>query len=376
MSASLPHSPDHPDRTRLRLLGALATGAGLGLAGCATSQKPVQPPYVPPQRTPHDLGLRGSYGQREDVMQQVPGMARQLGLPEEYVRVAVGNADFIPSVQRLILPAGRGVRRNWRVYRSRFVEPIRIRAGVAFWQQNADTLRQAESRYGVPAKYVVGILGVETIFGRNMGNIRVIDALSTLSFDFPPSHPRAAERHAFFRNELEQYLRLTWKNHDDPLELRGSYAGAMGMPQFMPSSWAKYAVDFDHRGHIDLFHSPADAIGSVAHYFQQYGWVNGMPPEFEVTFEPQGLHLDTLLAPDIVPSFTPAAMAALGATPRDVPADFHGQLALIELQNGSDAPSYYAGTQNFYVITRYNNSSYYAQSVIDLGNAVDKAMRG
>ena len=101
-----------------------------------------------------------------------------------------------------------------------------------------------------------------------------------------------------------------------------------------------------------------------------------MPPEFEVTFEPQGLHLDTLLAPDIVPSFTPAAMAALGATPRDVPADFHGQLALIELENGSDAPSYYAGTQNFYVITRYNNSSYYAQSVIDLGNAVDKAMRG
>ncbi len=325
-----------------------------------------------PQVSASPIPLQGSYAQRADVMAQVADMARRLNLPETYVRNAIGNADFLPSVPRLILPAGQGVRRNWRVYRSRFVEPIRIRAGVQFWNENAAALQRAEREYGVPAKYIVGIIGVETIFGRNVGNMRVIDTLATLSFDFPPEHPRAAQRRQFFRDELEAYLLLCARNHDNPLSWRGSYAGAMGLPQFMPSNFIKHAVDFDGDGHIDLFASSSDAIGSVASYFKNFGWVPGLPPLYNVVFDPNRLQLSALLAPDIVPSFAPSAFEAHGAQAQNLQGR-NDRLALIELENGNAPSSYYAGTQNFYVITRYNHSSYYAKAVIDLGEAVAQA---
>ncbi|MDO5654367.1 MAG: lytic murein transglycosylase B [Brachymonas sp.] len=378
--------------SRRMLLGGLA-GAGLaGLASCASRSDSSLPPapkaepqQVPPAPVetialqPHELvpkDLVGSYAQRPDVMAQIPAMAQRLRLPEVYVRNAIGNADFLPSVPRLILPAGTGVRRNWRVYRSRFVEPIRIRAGVQFWQENVAALQRAERELGVAAHYIVGIIGVETIFGRNMGNMRVIDTLSTLSFDFPQKHPRAAARNQFFREELEAYLLLCAKNRDNPLALQGSYAGAMGLPQFMPSSWLKYAIDFDGDKHIDLFSSPTDAIGSVANYFRAFGWEPGLPPLYNVAFDNSRLQLSTLLAPDIVPSFPLQDFAALGAQVQSTVPNLgrNGKLALIELENGQAAPSYYAGTQNFYVITRYNNSSYYAKAVIDLAEAVREAV--
>ncbi len=366
-------------RQRLQLLGALAGLGALGLAGCGTTPKPgaagTPGSMKPPRERPYQTSaLSGSYAQRSEVMAQVPEMARRLNLPEDYVRNAIGNADFLPSVPRLIMPGRRGVRRNWRVYRSRFIDATRIRAGVQFWNENARDLARAERTYGVPAKYIVGIVGVETIYGRNTGNMRVIDTLTTLSFDFPQAHPRAAERNAFFRTELERYLQLTWNNNDDPLALRGSYAGAMGLPQFMPSSWMKHAVDFDGDGHIDLFESNADVIGSVAHYFQQYGWVPGLEPEFPVTFDQSRLQLETLLAPDITPTFTKERFMELGAIPQGLPAGFDRKLALIELENGNAPSSFHAGTDNFYVITRYNNSSYYAQSVIELADEVALAV--
>ena len=195
-----------PERQRLRLLGALAGASALALAGCGTPPKPADTAPAPaprPGTAPAPIALNGSYAQRADVMAQVPDMARRLGLPETYVRNAIGNADFLPSVPRLILPSGKGVRRSWRVYRSRFIDNTRIRAGVQFWNENATQLQKAEREYGVPAKYIVGIVGVETIYGRNVGNMRVIDTLSTLSFDFPQAHPRAEQRNAFFRSELE-----------------------------------------------------------------------------------------------------------------------------------------------------------------------------
>lgn len=384
MTASRPSSPPLPQRERLALLGALAGTAALGLAACSSTrtESPAQPKpaasHAQPRRARsgqvQPIALNGSYAQRADAMAQVPEIARRTGLPETYVRNAIGNANYLSSVPRLILPAGRGVRRNWRVYRSRFVEPIRIRAGVNFWQQNAATLLRAEREYGVPVKYIVGIIGVETIYGRNKGDMRVIDTLSTLTFDFPQAHPRAVDRHAFFRGELDHYLQLTWDNRDDPLALRGSYAGAMGLPQFMPSSWAKHAVDFDDDGHIDLISNTADTIGSVANYFKQYGWITGLEPVFDVRFDSSRLQLPTLLGPDIVPTFTPQQFADLGAIV-ELPRGFDQKLALIELENGNAPSSYRAGTQNFYVITRYNNSSYYAQSVIDLADEVEKVMR-
>ena len=192
--------------------------------------------------------------------------------------------------------------------------------------------------------------------------------------DSPENHPRAAERTAYFRGELEQFLAWHHANRTSPLKPRGSYAGAMGMPQFMPSSIAKYAVDFDGDGRIDLVNNPADVIGSVASYFKAFGWQPGMPPIYPVSFDSARLKKDVLLAPDIVPTFSADAFVAGGAVLEGEALQHKGLLALIELQNGDDAPTYVAGTQNFYVITRYNWSSYYAMSVIELGREVHTAM--
>jgi membrane-bound lytic murein transglycosylase B len=314
------------------------------------------------------------YATREDAMQFADDVAERRNLDRKWVRATIGNARLLPNVPRLMLPAPKGTAKNWRVYRSRFIDPIRIAAGVRFWRANADTLARAEAEYGVPPEIIVGIVGVETIYGRNMGNFRVIDALATLAFDFPQGHPRAAERQAFFRGELESFLSTESRTAEDPMVPVGSYAGAMGMPQFMPSSIAKYAIDFDGDGRIDLVNNPADVIGSVASYFRAFGWQPGMPPIYPVGFDEARLKKDVLLAPDILPSFSADSFVAGGAVLEGEALQHKGLLALIELENGVDAPSYVAGTQNFYVITRYNWSSYYAMSVIDLGREVRTAM--
>jgi membrane-bound lytic murein transglycosylase B len=315
------------------------------------------------------------YATRAEAMQMADDIAERRDLHREWVRNAIGQARNIGQISRLMQPAPRGVAKNWRVYRGRFIDPVRIKAGVKFWQDNAATLAKAEKEYGVPAEIIVGIIGVETIYGRDTGSYRVIDALTTLTFDFPSSHPRAAERQAFFKGELEHFLSLTSRSSVDPLSPRGSYAGAMGLPQFMPSSWVKYAIDFDEDGKVDLFTSPADVIGSVANYFKAFKWQPGMPTHYPVTFDTAKLDMDALMAPDILPTFSVTSFTAKGANLNAVGAAHTGPLALIELQNGDpsiagNAPSYVAGTENFYAITRYNWSSYYAMSVIDLGREV------
>jgi membrane-bound lytic murein transglycosylase B len=267
-----------------------------------------------------------------------------------------------------------GTPKNWRVYRSRFIDPIRISAGVRFWQENQSALERAEKDFGVPPEMVVGIVGVESIYGQQMGNFRVIDTLATLAFNFPEAHPRAAERAKFFRGELEHFLTLHAAAKTDPLQAKGSYAGAMGMPQFMPSSIARWAVDYDGSGRIDLARSPVDVIGSVANYFKGFGWKPGMPTHYPVRFDREKLDLDALLAPDILPTFSVATMQAKGAVLEGEAAQHKGPLALVELQNGGDPPDYVAGTENFYVITRYNWSSYYAMAVIELGREVKQAL--
>jgi membrane-bound lytic murein transglycosylase B len=207
-----------------------------------------------------------------------------------------------------------------------------------------------------------------------MGTFRVMDALTTLAFDFPATHPRAVERSIFFKNELEQFLSLTHRTGVNPMSLQGSFAGAMGMPQFMPSSWRKYAVDFDGDGKVDLFKSTADVIGSVANYFVAFNWQAGMPTHYPVTFDVQTLNMEALMAPDILPTFTVASFTGKGARLESEGLKHTGPLALVELQNGDAAPSYVAGTENFYAITRYNWSSYYAMAVIELGREVKTAM--
>ena len=278
---------------------------------------------------------------------------------------------MLPEVARAVTPAqGPGVR-NWQVYRDRMVDPVRVQAGVQFWLRNAQALERAERETGVPASVVVGILGVETIYGKRMGKYRVLDALATLAFDFPASHPKAPARAAYFLQELEAFLVWCQATGRDPLTVRGSYAGAMGMAQFMPSSWQKYAVDFDADGRIDLFDNSQDAIGSVANYLAAFGWKAAMPTHYSVQLDTTRLDLPALLEKDILPSMRPTQMAERGAILAPQAMQHAGLLALIELVNGEDAPaSYVAGTANFYALTRYNWSSFYAMSVIELGLAV------
>ena len=305
-------------------------------------------------------------------------IAERRGWDESWVQRWLAEAQKLPTVIRLITPAPSTVAKNWAAYRARFIEPGRIEAGVRFWQAQRAYLERAEATYGVPAWLVAGIIGVETFYGRLTGNFRALDALATLSLDFPASHPRAAERQAFFRGELETLLQLSLEQGVDPDQWRGSYAGAMGLPQFMPSSWRKFALDFDGDGRTDLRYSPADAIGSVANYLKQHGWQTGMPTHYPVTLSADA-DLATLLAPDIRPTFTPERFQTLGAQLGAEGRQHRGPLALIELRNGDPdqggaAPSYVAGSENFYAVTRYNWSSYYALAVIELGQAVQAAL--
>jgi membrane-bound lytic murein transglycosylase B len=327
------------------------------------------------RKTARKLDAAGPlYATRPEVMQAANAIAARLDIDPQWVRHAIGQSCYMASIARASAPPPAGTAKNWAVYRSRFVEPIRIRAGVRFWQDNRETLERAQAQTGVPAAIIVGIIGVETIFGQQTGGYRVMDALTTLAFDFPREHPRATERAAFFRGELEAFLELTHRTGTDPLALRGSYAGAMGLPQFMPSSWSKYGIDFDGDGRTDLFHSQADVIGSVANYFKAFGWKPGMPTHYPVRLTAEGVDKATLLAPDILPTFTPAAMAAKGAELDASALQNPGPLALVELQNGDAPPLYIAGTENFYTITRYNWSSYYALAVIELGQEIAAAM--
>ena len=328
------------------------------------------------RKAPDDAPDMVTYGRRDDVMRYGAELAERRGLDVAWVQAALQRARFIPSVTRFIMPPPAGTAKNWAAYRARFVEPVRIRAGTAFWRANEAWLAKAEALYGVPPEIVVGIVGVETIFGQQMGNFRIIDALATLSFDFPAGRK---DRSAFFRDELESFLVMCQQRALEPLRPLGSFAGAMGMPQFMPSSVNRYAVDLDGDGRVDLRGSSADVIGSVAHYLAEFGWRRGLPTRFDVAVPVATADRATLLAPDILPTFTTADFAERGAQldPAAYAADVRleasggiGKLALVELQNGDAAPSYVAGTSNFYAVTRYNWSSYYALAVIELGEAV------
>ena len=307
------------------------------------------------------------YGRRTDVVAFADEITRRNAIDREWLVGTLAQSRYLPNVARLIMPPPTGSAKNWQAYRARFIEPMRIRAGVAFREANADWLARAEARYGVPAEIVLGILGVETLYGRHMGGFRALDALATLSFDFPTGR---RDRSAFFRDELENFLLLCSRDGLDPLTVPGSYAGAIGMPQFMPSSILRHAVDFDGDGRIDLRGDPADAIGSVANYLATFGWQRGMPTHYAAAAPTEVTDRAMLLAPDIVPSFTAQQLIERGARLEPAALRHPGKLALVELQNGDAAPTYVAGTANFYAITRYNWSSYYAMAVIELGAAL------
>ena len=345
-------------RTFLLVLGA-ALACPLGAAPRQDGRQPARPAATAP-----------SYASHPEARRFAAEAAQRRGLPQEWLALQLAQARRMAAVQKLVMPPPAGTAKNWAAYRARFIEPRRIEAGVAFWLANEAALKSAEQRHGVPAEVVVGVIGVETFYGRITGNYRVIDALATLAFDFPPGR---RDRSAYFRGELEEFFVLCAREGLDPQAVNGSYAGAMGLPQFMPGSVNRWAVDHDGDGHVDLQASAADAVGSVAHYLQAHGWQAGLGTHHTVAVPVDAADRALLLGPDILPTFSAAEFAERGAV-LDDPGNAHaGPLALVELQNGDRAPSFVAGTQNFYSITRYNQSSYYAMAVIELGRAVAAA---
>lgn len=311
-----------------------------------------------------------AYGQREDVMRFADQLLEQHpGLDGIWLREQLAQARYVAAATQLIMPPPPGVAKNWAAYRARFIERERVDAGAAFWRANRHWLAQAQERWGVPPEIMVGIVGVETFYGRVMGRFRVLDALATLSFDFPSGR---SDRAPFFREQLEELLLWCQREARDPQSVMGSFAGAIGLPQFMPGSINSFAVDFDGDGRIELMgtENAADVIGSIAHYLAVHGWQRGLPTHYDVAAPQALIDRARMLVPDILPSFTAQQFADFGATLPPEAQLHDGLLALVELENGPAARSYVAGSSNFYAVTRYNRSSYYALAVIELGRAV------
>ena len=336
------------------------------------SKKAVKKTPSQKAKTKTKVVLGKALGNTPAVKALASRLSAEHQLPKAWVQQNIAKTRLLPQVQQMVLPPVSPTAKNWQAYRSRFLQSARIQAGVAFARLHEEALKSAETRYGVPVAYVLGVLGVETFYGQHQGQFKVLDTLATLSMAFPKEHPYASERQAFFENELGHHLKQLRQQPSLKNQL-GSFAGASGWPQFMPSSIAKFAVDFDGDGRIDLARSPVDAIGSVAHYFQAFGWQTGMPTHFEVKVNATEADLAALLAPDIVPSWSLAHLQDKGVEVLDA-SGYAQPLALVQLFNADEAPSYVAGTENFFVITRYNRSSYYALAVIELGEAVAKAL--
>ncbi len=252
----------------------------------------------------------------------------------------------------------------WHDYRPIFVTESRIRDGIKFWKQNEQILSQIEKQYGVPAQILVAIVGVETRYGRHRGRYRVMDALSTLGFAYP-------KRAKFFRGQLKEYLLMARDEKVDPLSLLGSYAGAMGQPQFIPSSFRAYAVDQDGNGRRDLWESEADILGSVANYFKRHRWRTGEPVAVRATVK--GRASKPLIEKGYRPTLSAAKLKKLGVT-TTAPLDTSKKIALIELKQHNGV-EHWVAYNNFYVITRYNHSPLYAMAVYQLSEAIRTSMK-
>jgi membrane-bound lytic murein transglycosylase B len=318
-----------------------------------SSVSPLASSTVPPAGA-----IPGSLAARGDVQAFIQHMAARHGFNQAELNALFGRARAQPDIVALISRPAEA--KPWYAYRQIFLTSARIQGGVTFWRAHRETLARAEQVYGVPADIIVAIIGVETSYGGNMGKHRVLEALATLAFDYP-------RRADYFRKELENYLLLTREEGIDPLSLKGSYAGAMGLGQFMPSSFLSYAVDFDGDRHRNLWINPRDAIGSVANYLSGHRWQRGgpiaMPARFNGTQSPA--LVDTKLRkPDRLVS----DMSRQGVFP--VAAVGGDQTALLLAFEGDGGTEYWLGFDNFYVITRYNHSPSYAMAVYQLGREI------
>lgn len=304
---------------------------------------------------------RAGYGNQPQVQEFIDTMVERHDFKREELVEVLGKAqrrdDIIELMSR---PAEK--RLAWYEYRKIFLTQSRIDGGVEYWKQNADILAKAEQSFGVDPQVVVAIIGVETRYGSNTGRYRVLDSLATLAFDYPP-------RSEFFTGELEQFLVLAREEHIDLLNATGSYAGAMGYGQFIPSSYRSFAVDFDANGKRDLWNSQMDIIGSVANYFHVHGWQHGEPVAVRASVS--GDDYNKLLELGYKPNTALHAMRHDGVVPAtEMPDDLEAALLAFDQEDG---PEYWLGFNNFYVITRYNHSPLYAMAVYQLSEEIRSA---
>ncbi len=332
----------------------------------------------------------------QNLNQLITQVSQAQGIPQATLESSFIDAKTIPSIRKLVLPPSGTFKKNWVAYRKRFIEPIRLKAGRAFWEQNQAYLSKVEQEYGVPAEVIVAIIGIETIYGRQTGNFRVKDVLSTLAFSYPET-PNKASREQLFKDQLQELILLCWseaggmlpaKNNNEGLNAtrfnaclnqNSSYAGAIGLPQFMPSSIRSFAVDGDGDGHIDLKQSPKDAIASVANFMKMHGWQPGMPIYFPIQEakvdeekalsdgEPQLKYTIQELIDKGVLSKDQGDLQTGGVAPQN-------KALIVDLpypdKDGSDQIRYVVGLNNFLTIVQYNRSYFYAQSVAEFAEAL------
>ena len=340
------------------------------LAACSSKPKPTETDMttgtpsggflLEPQHNVMQMG--GDFANNPNAQQFIDKMVNKHGFDRQQLQEILSQAKRLDSVLRLMdnqapttsVKPPSGPNGAWLRYRKKFITPDNVQNGVVFWNQYEDALNRAWQVYGVPPEIIVGIIGVETRWGRVMGKTRILDALATLSFNYP----RRAE---YFSGELETFLLMARDEQDDPLNLKGSFAGAMGYGQFMPSSYKQYAVDFSGDGHINLW-DPVDAIGSVANYFKAHGWVKGDQVAVMANGQAPGL------PNGFKTKYSISQLAAAGLTPQQ-PLGNHQQASLLRLDVGTGY-QYWYGLPNFYTITRYNHSTHYAMAVWQLGQAV------
>ena len=343
------------------------------LAACSSKPKPTETDtttgtpsggfLLEPQHNVMQMG--GDFANNPNAQQFIDKMVNKHGFDRQQLQEILSQAKRLDSVLRLMdnqapttsVKPPSGPNGAWLRYRKKFITPDNVQNGVVFWNQYEDALNRAWQVYGVPPEIIVGIIGVETRWGRVMGKTRILDALATLSFNYP----RRAE---YFSGELETFLLMARDEQDDPLNLKGSFAGAMGYGQFMPSSYKQYAVDFSGDGHINLW-DPVDAIGSVANYFKAHGWVKGDQVAVMANGQAPGL------PNGFKTKYSISQLAAAGLTPQQ-PLGNHQQASLLRLDVGTGY-QYWYGLPNFYTITRYNHSTHYAMAVWQLGLAVSQA---
>lgn len=344
---------------------AMMTALGLGLRPAPLRAQ--LPGKVPTASSKADKAAAAApaLGARPEVQAFLDEIATRNDLDRADLGKLFGRVQRLDRVLDLMnAPSRPGARRIWSEYRGRFVDDFRINEGVRFWQRNATAVTLAGERSGVPEAIIVAIIGVETVYGRQTGDFRVVETLSTLGFDYEPRAP-------YFRGELEQFLLYARENKVDPMQPRGSYAGAMGLPQFMPTSLRRWAVDLDGDGRIDLMNSAPDALGSVGNFLKAHGWAPGKATHYAASIEDPGSIAD-LVAAGPKPSFTIEQLHTRGVlATEEVPVT--EMLVLVDLPEGDNPTHYVLGTENFYAITRYNRSYFYAMAVIELANALKKA---